>query len=421
MSENTTLAHRRVSLAVLTQNPAFLRLWLGQFLSQVGDQALLIASLQLVNQLSRSVTALLIPALALALPQVLFGLVGGVMADRWDRRITMIISDVLRGLIVLSLLFIQYNRQLWILYLGVAGLAVVGVFFYPARNALIPNIVPLAQLWSANALIQGSTMLAMVIGPALAGLAVGLWGVGFAFIFDAASFFLSATAIASLQLPESTPQEIVERPPSTVRQELAEGLRFIRHHQLLREVLVLITLATLGIASIVLLAVRHLNDALGVGAAGYGFTLTVLGLGSLVGGLAASQLTGKLKVRGLVTGMLLLAGTAIIAFAYAPAYWVVLVSVALLGVSVVTARGALDTITQVLAPDEVRGRVQAAVNLLIGAATALAEGLSALLGDLLGVKTVFIAAGVLTIIAGIAAWRILKHFRLGKALNNSGT
>ncbi len=403
-------AERNATLKLLAQNPDFLRLWLGQLLSQIGDRAFLIATLQLVNQMSDSVTALLIPALAFALPQVLFGLVGGVMADRWNRKHTMIISEVTRGLIVLSLLTIQYHRQLWILYLGVAALAFVGVFFYPARNALLPNIVSVGDLWSANTLIQGSAMIAMVFGPALAGIAVGLWGVGFAFIFDAVTFFLSATAIASLQ--SSGQVALVEgaQPRSNLRQEMHDGLKYIMGHQLLKRVLALIAMATLGIASIVLLSVRHLDEALGVGATGYGFTLTVLGIGALLGGLSASRLNRVLKVRPLVSVMLLIAGVAIIGFAYAPTYAIVLVCVALLGMSVVTARGALDTITQVLAPDEMRGRVQAAVNLIISAATALAEGMSALLGDLLGLRVVFTGAGIITLLAGFAGWRILRAF-----------
>jgi predicted MFS family arabinose efflux permease len=164
------------------------------------------------------------------------------------------------------------------------------------------------------------------------------------------------------------------------------------------------------VAAIVLLAVRHLDESLGVSAAGYGLTLTVLGAGSLVGGVVASKLSQRTRPHLLVSGMLLIAGAAIVAFALAPAYWVVLVSVALLGMSVVTARGSLDTITQLLAPDAVRGRVQSAVNLIIGASTALAEGLSALLGDLLGVRTVFLGAGALTAGAGVAAWWILRRF-----------
>lgn len=403
---------QKISTHVLTANPAFLRLWVGQLLSQIGDQALLIASLHLISQLSDSVTALLIPALSLVLPQALFGLVGGVIADRWNRRTLMIASDVLRGIIVLSLIFVPLTRHLGFLYLAVGLMALVSVFFYPARNALIPNIVPLADLWSANALIQGSTVLAMVIGPSVAGIVIGLWGVNFAFIFDGLSFFISALAIASLSRLDSVPVSSNGRnkPPATVRQELMEGLRYIFGHRLLKEVLVLVAMATLGIASIVLLAVHHLDESLNVGALGYGFAMTTLGFGSVMGGFLAHRLAERFRARYLVSGMLSIAAAAIVIFAYAPWYALILVSLALLGLSVVSARGALDTITQMLAPDDMRGRVQAAVNLIINASVAGAEALSAVLGDLVGVKQVFLTAGVITLLAALSAYRVLEGF-----------
>lgn len=401
-----------VSVRVLTQNPAFLRLWLGQLLSQIGDQALLIASLHLISQLSDSVTALLIPALSLVLPQALFGLVGGVVADRWNRRYLMIASDILRGIIVLSLIAVPLIQHLGLLYLAVALMALVSVFFYPARNALIPNIVPLADLWSANALIQGSTVLALVIGPSVAGLVIGMWGVNFAFIFDALTFFISALAIASLRRMDTvTLNNGRTKPPATVRQELMEGLRFIAGHRLLKQVLALVAMATLGIASIVLLAVHHLDEALNVGALGYGFAMTTLGAGSVLGGLLSHRLAERFRARYLVSGMLIIAAIAIVLFAYAPWYVLVLVSLALLGLSVVSARGALDTLTQLLAPDDVRGRVQSAVNLIINGATAGAEALSAVLGDLIGVRQVFLAASLLTLLAALSAYRVLEHFQ----------
>ena len=85
-----------------------------------------------------------------------------------------------------------------------------------------------------------------------------------------------------------------------------------------------------------------------------------------------------------------------------------LVSIGVIGMCVVIARGALDTISQALSPDAVRGRVQSAVNMLVVAATAIAEGLSALLGSLIGVQTVFAAAGIVTALAGLVACFVLR-------------
>lgn len=166
--------------------------------------------------------------------------------------------------------------------------------------------------------------------------------------------------------------------------------------------------ATLGIGAIVILAVPHLKEQLGAGGLVFGIAMGMLGVGSVVGGLLAGRLSRWLSTTSIVSGMLILAGVAIVAFAYASSYTVVLVSVAVVGACVVMARGALDTISQALSPDDMCGRVQSAVNMLVVGGMALAEGLSGVLGDLLGVQVVFIAAGLITGLTGVAAALVLR-------------
>jgi len=391
----------------LFHNRDFRLLWIGQLLSQIGDQCLLIAAITLISNLSRSPMAMLIPAISIAVPQVLLGLVGGVMADRWNRKLVMIGSDVSRGLIVLCILLVSSVHHLWILYLAAAGLALMGVFFYPARNAVIPNIVPTGLLLTANGLIQGSTIIALILGPVAAGLAVELW-MPLAIIFDSATFFISAVIIAVMNIPRTTPARPLASEENSVWEDMKAGLHFIRHNRALSQVLVVTAIATLGIGAIVLLAIPHLKAELEASGLEYGIAMSMLGLGSVLGGLMVNRLSRRLSTSTIVGGMLILAGVAIIVFAFAPNYAVVLVSVAVIGLCVVMARGALDTISQTLSPDEVRGRVQSAVNLLVVAATAIAEGLSAVLGSLIGVQTVFLAAGVVTALTGVASIFVLR-------------
>ncbi|MFQ6100029.1 MAG: MFS transporter [Anaerolineae bacterium] len=391
----------------LFRNRNFRLLWAGQLLSQIGDQCLLIAAITLISSLSRSPWAMLIPVISIAIPQLVFGLVGGVAADRWNRKLTMIGSDVLRGLIVLSILLVSGVQSLWILYLAAAGLAFVGVFFYPARNAAIPNIVPPGLLLAANGLIQGSYIVALIVGPVIAGVAVELW-MPSAIIFDSATFFVSAIILAVLKIPHTVPEPSYTAGEKSVWEDMKIGLDFIRHNRALNQVLVITAIATLGIGAIVLLAIPHLQAQLGAGGLEYGVAMSVLGLGSVLGGLMVNRLSRRLPTSTIVGGMLVMGGAAIVTFAFAPNYSVVLASVAVIGLCVVVARGALDTISQALSPDVVRGRVQAAVNLLVVAATAVAEGLAALLGSLLGVQTVFVAAGIVTTLTGVAAIFVLR-------------
>lgn len=397
---------QRQAVRELFSSRDFTLLWIGQLLSQIGDQCLLIAAMTLITGFSRSTLAMLIPAISVAAPQLLFGLVGGVVADRWDRKQLMIASDVLRGLIVLAVLLVRSIADLWILYLAAASLTLVGVFFYPARNAAIPSIVPHGLLLAANSLIQGSYIVALIVGPVIAGLLVESWAPA-AILFDSVSFFISAIFIAVMAIPKGVLRQ-QEAEKRTVWADMKAGLEFIRQNRVLHQVLITMAVATLGIGAVVLLAIPHLKQQLEAGGLEYGGAMSMLGIGSVLGGLLVSRLSRHLSASTLVGGLMILAGIAIIAFAWAPTYWVVLISVAVLGMCVVMARGALETIVQALTPDTVRGRVQSATNLLVVISTTSAQGLSAVLGALLGVQSIFIAAGVLTALTGAAAIYLLR-------------
>jgi len=397
------------SLRDLLGHRDFALLWAGQLLSQVGDQCLLVAAITLITDISASPLAILIPAISIALPQVLFGMVGGVVADRWNRKWVMIASDMVRAGLVLLILLVRTTGQLWILYIAAAGLAVVGSFFYPARNAAIPNLVPGGLLLTANGLIQGSYILALIIGPTMAGVLVELGGMSSAILFDSATFVVSAVTILLLRIPPLRNGGHLSAGQASMWHDMKTGLAFIRHTRPLRRALYVTAVATLGIGAVIILAIPHLKTRLGAGGLEYGGAMSVLGIGSVLGGLLVTRLSRRVSTHAVIGGMLVLAGGAVVAFAFAPNYSVVLLSVMVLGLCVVVARGALDTITQALAPDEVRGRVQAAVNLIVAAGTATAEGLSAFLGHFLGVQTTFIAAGVVTAAAGLASLYALQE------------
>lgn len=403
---------RREAIRDLLGRRDFLLLWTGQLLSQVGDQCLLIAAITLITNLSASPLALLIPALAMALPQVLFGLVGGAIADRWDRKWVMVVSDSLRAILVLTILLVRTTSDLWILYLAAAGMTMVGSFFYPARNATIPNIVPNRLLLAANGLIQGSYIIALIVGPVAAGIIVELWGWPAAIISESLSFVISAGTILVMRIPpiQNGALRLSETypPARTVWHDVYQGLVFIRHTAPLRRALPVAGIATLGIGAVILLAIPHLKVRLGAGGLEYGGAMSMLGVGSILGGLLASPFSHRFSLHNLVGVALILAGTAIVAFAFAPTYLIVLLSVVTLGFCIVIARGALDAAIQALSPDEVRGRVQSVVALIVAGGTALAQGLSALLGHFLGVQTVFVAAGIITIGAGIATLYTLQ-------------
>jgi DHA3 family macrolide efflux protein-like MFS transporter len=384
------------------RNRDFSALWIGQLLSQIGDNFVIVAILFVINTLTDSPLALGIMALVATLPQLLLGLVGGVFVDRLDRKWVMIVSDIVRGLAVLCLLLVQRADQLYIFYIVAFVMATVGLFFNPARNAVIPNIVSDEILLTANALMQANQIIAVILGASIAGLVIGWLGPAFAFVFDSFSFAVSAAAIATMTIPPVNPK-LSKTETRVIWNQLVEGLLFIKNSSSLLHVIVTTAVATLGFGAIMVLGIIYLDEALGMGAEGFGFLYAVQGLGVVMGGVVIGRFASSARVNWVVGGCMVILGLAIIAFAAAPSYPLVLVAVAIIGLSIVSARAALATLTQSLVPDEKRGRVGSAVTMVIGASTSASMALSGVFGDLIGVQAVFITAGVITILAGVAA------------------
>jgi predicted MFS family arabinose efflux permease len=397
------------SLLAAMGNRDFKLLFFGQLSSQIGDQFLFIAALSIINHLTASPLALSGLALAISIPQLAFGLMGGVLVDRFNRKRLLIVSDVLRALVILPVLLVNRRSDLWILYPAAAGLATIGTAFYPARNAIIPNIVSPKLLLSANALVQVSYILALIFGATLAGFAVRLWGTAIAVIFDSATFLSSALLIAFMQIPPNAASSSHET-ARTVWGQLRQGLRYVAGSSLLLRVLAITAIAALGIGAIQILGLNFLNQRLNVTEQGFGLTMAMVGIGVALGGAVMQRIASRMPANQLVGICLAGVGVAIVVFALAPRFGLVLIAAAGIGLCLVVARAGLATLTQQLVPDEVRGRVESAVNMMVSVSTAAAQGLSGLLGDphFLGVQGVFISAGGITFVAGIGAIYALR-------------
>ncbi len=188
-------------ITLLRQNRNYRYLWLGNVISLLGDWFNLIASAELITNLSDTGVAIGSLFLARFLPLFLVSPLAGVLADRFSRRTIMIWSDLLRAGTVLCFLFIRSPQQLWLLYALTVLQFVLSAFFTPARSAIIANVVPQKELVAANALdsFTWSTMLA--VGSFLGGLATAVFGANTAFILDATTFLLSAFWISRVALP----------------------------------------------------------------------------------------------------------------------------------------------------------------------------------------------------------------------------
>lgn len=369
---------------------------------------MLIATLEVIQRLTDSSLALGAMGVSIALPTVLFGLVAGVFVDRLDRKLAMIVSDVVRGLAVLVLLTVQSSGQIWILFLVGFVMGSMGIFFAPARNAVLPNIIDEELLLPANTLVQGTQVISMALGPTLAGLIVGWFGTDFAFAFDSLTFFVSAVAIATLSISQKRADD-EKATVDVVWAQLKEGLTFIRRSRIILNISITAGVAMLGLGSILVLGVRYLSQELGIGTTGFGFLVSVLGMGMVAGGFLVGNYAGGLRTSVVVGGGMGTLGLALLGFAMAPDYTLVLVMAFVIGACMVAARAAIAALLQATVPDEKRGRIESAVNTIISASTTLSMGVAGFLGDFLGIRPVFALAGTITLAAAAMAFYILRE------------
>jgi MFS family permease len=184
-------------------------LWFGVLISMTGDLVLYIALPYHVYHLTGSVLSTGLMFIAGTLPGVLFGSVAGVFVDRWNRKQTMIVANILQGLCLLSLFLARSAEWLWVVYLVSFVEAVLSQFFSPAEKALLPHLVSEKHLMAANSLNALNNNMAKLIGPPIGAFLFGLWGLTGVVFLDSVSFFAAAVMIAFITWsPDQSKREV---------------------------------------------------------------------------------------------------------------------------------------------------------------------------------------------------------------------
>jgi MFS family permease len=388
-------------------NPNFRKLWIGQTISQVGDGLTSLALLIMINRLTGSTAALATMTIVLALPQLIFGLISGVFVDRWDRKRIMVISDLLRGVIVLGFLLVRRPEDVWIFYVLGFLQAVVGTLFDPAKSAMIPNLVERDSLLSANALSQTTRVVTGVIGSALAGVLVGVAGSAWpAFTLDALSFFVSAGFVSRIAAPR---QAAV--PAGGARQTVAqlfEGLRFLFSQRMLVGVMATFAVTMLGLGAVNVLSVPFLVNHLHVRTEALGLIDAAQVIGMVLGSGLVAVLAVRLKAARIIVGGILMIGLLTEVFGSSTAIWTILISLFFVGLFLTPVQSAGSTLLQLYVPDDKRGRASSALNTVITLASVLSMGAAGVLGDAIGIRQVFYISGLITIFAGLLAAVLMR-------------
>ncbi len=288
-------------------------LWLSQVLSAIGDNFYAIAIVWMAVNVAGSGAGLVVAAQSLA--GLVFGLLGGVYADRWNRRTTMMIVDLLRALAVgaLPVLSMLGRLQLW--HMAAAGVVIggLGALFDPALQASLPALAGDTQvLQAANGLMDMTRRLARAIAPSLVGLVAAFLPVAHFFSLDALSFIVSAVAIGSLGRRfrwQPTKDEHAARAATGVFNEIRQSARLINAHRPLTWALAGSGISNLAwsmafIVGVPLLAKRDLSGSIGA----FGLIVGAYGATNVIGNLIIGSLTIRRRVAMLFAGRLVMGG-----------------------------------------------------------------------------------------------------------------
>ncbi|MCA9957765.1 MAG: MFS transporter [Anaerolineales bacterium] len=389
-------------------------LWLGQIVSNFGDAVTHLTLVLFINRVTEgSTTAIAYLLIALALPRATIGLVAGVFADRWDRKRTMIVSDLLRGILILAFIFLSVNNtQLWLLYMIAFIHSAIGAFFLPARSALIPNLVPKEGLLAANSLSQMSMVFLQVLGTAAAGFIVGVLDTFWpAFVIDAVTFFVSALFVAQVQVAtqrKETRETAVFTLIQAVNSELREGMRIMLHNRVLLGTLVAIGVTMFGLGAVnVLLPPLLIND-LHVSETWFGAVEFAQTLAMIISGSFVAILAARFKPTSLISGNLLILGVMVCILSLITTVWHVLPILFVIGLVVTPLNAAVATIVQTAVSDDVRGRISAALGAIVQAAMLISMFATGAVAAAIGVRNVFIVSGIIVVTAGIIAGWIFR-------------
>ncbi len=382
----------------------FSKLWLGQLISNFGDNFFymgLMAMILYTLNLEAAYLGLLM--VMMAIPTLFFGPIAGSYVDRWNRKHVMVVSDILRGFIVLSLVF---YHELWYIYASIFLLATVSRFFYPAQSAIIPDIVEEDVLMSANSLSQTTYMLSAILGPALGASLIGFLGVDSVFLFDGISFFISAVFIFSMRF-----DGIVEKKdnPQGVWKETWGGIKFAEKHPVIGKVILYVFVLMLFFGGFGPLYMIFIRDVLKMGLFQLGVLEGLQGVGSLVASIVIGIVGSAFSKKSMVVGANLTISSMVILLVLFPYPWIAFQVLSFFGVGMVFFNTPLTTILQEKSPDEIRGRVFGAFGAIMQVAALISMGVESVMADYIGVSMVMLSVGIMSLIFGILFFSSRKN------------
>jgi len=368
----------------------FRRLWVGQAVSYFGDMMNTTGLAIMLFLVTRSPSLVALGLIAKAVPTIAFGLLAGSIVDRFDRQRVMVAADILRALVTISIPFLAF-RWLPGVFIAVMIIATASAFFNPAKQAMVPNLVPGRFLVAANSLITSSEKTMELLGYASAGIIAAAISWVPLFFIDAATYLFSAATLVGV--PDASRQHV--RKALTVVRDVREGLRFILSNPTLSATMGLTAGGTLFYGMILPVLVVMAYGPLRSGAVGYGLIEAAVGAGAIIGALAAPRVVRNARAGTLIILGTLGVGITNVLTGFSSFLLLTLLFLFIQGIVNMVYYVPIVSLTQRLAPDYIRGRVMSTRFLLVQAGFLIGMASSGPLAERLGAPLVFVTSGVL--------------------------
>jgi MFS family permease len=383
----------------LLRNARLLRLWIGQGTSFVGDAVSMVALVVLVVQVTGSASAVGGALVARLLPTIASPL-AGVIADRVDRRVLLVASDLARAVLVLGLVF---ARDLATIYVLVFLMGLARTVFNPTIRAAFPSVVGGGDLTRANALISGTFSVSETAGPALGGLLVATVGVDAAFVLDAVTYLVSA-AMLSLT-PLARPQR--NEDGAGFGEDLKAGFTYLAGARVPLAIVLGAFLIVLTINITIPAEFFLATETFDAGNAGYGLLVGLYGGGMVLGSALMAALGDRVRLLPFYFIGVFASALALVGVGLSPAFVFALGALVVAGVANGTENVTTDTILQKRVPDAFLGRVFSVRFLGFSIGEVFAYGMGGAIVDASGARFTYLLAGAATTAAGLVVLLVL--------------
>ena len=394
------------------------RLFAASAISNLGDGVTVVALPLIAADLTRDPTAIAAVSLALRLPWLFFALIAGALVDRWDRRVVMVTADAVRAVLMgtLALAIATDTHSMPMLYVIGALLGLAETMFDNASQTILPSIVEDEELLPrANGrLMAAETVMNQFLGPPLGGLLIATAAAA-PFWLDSASFLAATLLVASIPGRFRAVSSADDGPRASLRSEIAEGIRWLWGHRLLRDLAILLSLLNLWYMAVFAVLVLFAQEILGLGDVGFGLLMISPAVGAVIGALAAGRLLERVGSGpilwfgcfGSAAGLLLMAPLSNAALV---AVVMVLQGSAGVGWNVVTV-----SLRQTIIPDHLLGRVNSVYRFLGWGSMPIGALVGGLLAGWFGLRAPLWVGGGVLLVASLWFARRLTTSEVEKA------